>query len=123
MSEDGRINYLEFAVADLARSKAFFSAVFNWTFTDYGPEYTAFQNAGIEGGFYPSDKHVRSEEGAALIVFFSKDLERTRAAIEQAGGQICKPVFAFPGGRRFHFIEPGGNEMAVWSDQVAQEEA
>ena len=116
MNEHEKINYVEFPSKDLTATRAFFTAVFGWSFTDYGPEYTAFSNAGIDGGFYRSDLVASSVTGSALIVFYSKDLEKTKSKIENAGGSIVKPVFQFPGGRRFHFSDPNGNEYAVWSD-------
>lgn len=116
MNEHDKINYVEFPAKDIQATKAFFEAVFNWSFSDFGSDYTAFSNQGIDGGFYKSSLKSSSENGAALIVLFSNDLESTQAKIEQAGGGIVKPIFSFPGGRRFHFVEPSGNEMAVWSD-------
>lgn len=111
-----KINYVEFSSRNLPATKAFFERVFAWTFTDYGPDYTAFANAGLDGGFFSSDKSSSTATGAALIVFYSDDLEATLQKVEQAGGEIVKAIFPFPGGRRFHFVEPGGNEFAVWSD-------
>ena len=116
MSEHEKINYVEFPAKDIAKAKDFFSEVFGWTFEDFGPEYTAFSRQGLDGGFFRSDKRVSAEEGSALIVFFSNNLEATLSKIEKAGGTIIKPVFSFPGGRRFHFGDPNGNEYAVWSD-------
>jgi predicted enzyme related to lactoylglutathione lyase len=116
MNEHEKINYVEFPSKDLAATKTFFSVVFGWSFVDYGPDYTAFSNAGIDGGFFKSDQTVSTDNGSALIVFYSKDLEQTQAKIEVAGGSIIKPIFPFPGGRRFHFADPKGNEYAVWSD-------
>ena len=116
MNEHEKINYVEFPAKDLAATKAFFAKVFGWTFEDYGPDYTAFSNQGINGGFYKSELSALTESGSALIVFYSKDLEQTKDKVEGAGGRIVKPIFSFPGGRRFQFIEPGGNEFAVWSD-------
>ena len=116
MTEHEKINYVEFPANDLNATRAFFSAVFDWTFENYGHEYTAFSGQGLDGGFYQSDYRSCSESGAALIVFYSRDLESTLAKIERAGGNITKPIFSFPGGRRFHFTEPSGNELAVWSD-------
>lgn len=113
------INYLEFPAANLEASKAFFTSVFGWTFTDYGADYTAFSDASIEGGFYRAGLTSIASEGAALVIFYSNRLEQTQAKIEAAGGTISKPIFAFPGGRRFHFCEPSGNEFAVWSDVQA----
>jgi predicted enzyme related to lactoylglutathione lyase len=107
---------VEFPSRDLEATKLFFATVFGWSFVDYGPEYSAFSDAGLDGGFYQSASRVSSEAGSALIVFFSADLESTQKKIEKAGGSIIKPVFAFPGGRRFHFTDPNGNEYAVWSD-------
>ena len=115
MNEHDKINYVEFPSKDLQATKAFFASVFGWSFVDYGPEYTAFTNAGIDGGFYQSDLTATTKNGGALIVFYSKDLESTQAKIQDAGGSIIKAVFPFPGGRRFHFSDPNGNEFAVWS--------
>jgi len=112
-----KINYLEFPAKDIAKTKAFFSTVFAWSFTDYGPEYTAFSQAGIDGGFYRSDLTCATANGSVLVVVYSNDLEQTQSKIEAAGGSVIKPIFAFPGGRRFHFADPNGNEYAVWSDQ------
>jgi len=116
MNEHEKINYVEFPAKNIQATKDFFSRVFGWSFEDFGPEYTAFSNQGIDGGFFKSDLESSTGNGAALIVFYSQDLEATQAKIEQAGGVIIKPIFLFPGGRRFHFTEPSGNEFAVWSD-------
>jgi predicted enzyme related to lactoylglutathione lyase len=116
MNEHEKINYVEFLAKDIEATKAFFISAFGWTFVDYGPEYTAFSKQGLDGGFYKSDLSVSTEAGSALIVFYSKDLERTQSKIENAGGTIIKPIFSFPGGRRLHFGDPNGNEYAVWSD-------
>ncbi|QID16573.1 VOC family protein [Nitrogeniibacter mangrovi] len=116
MNTHEKINYLELPACDLEATKAFFSTVFGWSFTDYGPEYTAFDHAGIDGGFYLSDKRARTAEGSVLIVLYSKHLAQTQAKVEAAGGTLIRPVFDFPGGRRFHFTDPSGNELAVWSD-------
>lgn len=114
-----KINYVEFPAKDLAATKAFFSAAFNWQFTDYGPEYSAFSvnDAGLEGGFFSADLSVDTHSGSALIVFYSETLEKTQQNIEAHGGSIVKAIFTFPGGRRFHFTDPSGNEFAVWSDR------
>ncbi len=116
MNEHEKINYVEFPAKDIEATKAFFNSAFGWTFVDYGPEYTAFSNEGLDGGFYKSDLSVSTEAGSALIVFYSKDIERTQSKIENAGGTIIKPIFSFPGGRRLHFGDPNENEYAVWSD-------
>lgn len=116
MNEHEKINYVEFPAKDIEVTKAFFNSVFGWFFVDYGPEYTAFSNEGLDGGFYKSDLNVSTENGSALIVFYSEELENTQSKIENAGGSIIKPIFSFPGGHRFHFADPNGNEYAVWSD-------
>ncbi len=116
----GIINYLEFPARDLTLTKAFFIQVFGWEFTDYGPDYCAFKEAesgSVEGGFYRADAASDADAGAALVVFYSQQLESTLQSVEQAGGAISRSVFEFPGGWRFHFKEPCGNEFAVWSDQ------
>lgn len=117
MPQHEKINYVEFPSTDLIQTKDFFSTVFSWTFVDYGPEYTAFSGQGLDGGFFKSELSASTEQGSALIVFYSDHLEATQNKIEQAGGVLVKPIFSFPGGRRFHFTEPSGNEFAVWSDQ------
>ena len=116
MNINDKINYVEFPARDIEATKTFFTAVFGWDFTDYGPEYTAFSDQGINGGFYRSDSASSTETGGALIVLYSDTLEDVQERVERAGGSILKPIFSFPGGRRFHFVEPCGNELAVWSD-------
>lgn len=110
------INYLELPANNLEDSKAFFSRVFNWSFVDYGPDYCSFIGAGIDGGLYRSDLHVSSATGSVLIVLYSNDLPRSLQAVELAGGTVIKPIYSFPGGRRFHFADPSGNEFAIWSE-------
>ncbi len=112
-----KINYLELPSGDMEATKAFFVRAFGWSFTDYGPGYTAFDHQGLEGGFYKADLVAAPENGAALIIFYSARLEETREKIIKAGGKITRAIFTFPGGRRFHFRDPGGNEFAVWSDK------
>jgi len=111
-----KINYVEFPAKDLPATKAFFQSAFGWSFVDYGPEYTAFSDQGLDGGFFQSDLASSSEKGAALVILYSNQLETTLAKVEKAGGSIVKPIYSFPGGRRFHFTEPSGNEFAVWSE-------
>jgi len=121
MNEHEKINYVEFPSKDIDVTKTFFASVFGWSFVDFGPQYTAFSNEGVDGGFFKSALAASTENGGALIVFYSKDLEKTQAKIENAGGAIIRPVFLFPGGRRFHFCDPNGNEYAVWSDENASQ--
>lgn len=116
MNRHEKINYVELPCHDLKATRHFFTQAFGWSFQDFGPEYMAFENQGIDGGFFKADLHSSTSNGAALVVFYSHDLETTQKKIEQAGGSIIKPAYSFPGGRRFHFTEPGGNEFAVWSD-------
>jgi hypothetical protein len=111
-----KINYVEFPSNNLTATKQFFQQVFGWKFEDFGEQYTAFSNQGLDGGFYQADLSSVAKEGSALIVFYSNALETTRQKIIQAGGIITQDIFTFPGGRRFHFTEPCGNELAVWSD-------
>ncbi len=116
MSRQHQIDYVEFPAADLAQIKRFYSRVFGWKFTDYGDGYTAFNQVGLAGGFFYSEQASTTAAGAALLVIFSADLEQTQRQIIEAGGQICRDTFSFPGGRRFHFFDPNGNELAVWSE-------
>ena len=116
MDNHHTINYIEFPAVDLEATKNFFSNVFGWSFQDYGPEYTSFSGAGTAGGFYKAEVNARMENGSVLIVLYSSDLEGTCSKVIEAGGIISKEIFSFPGGRRFHFIEPSGNELAVWSE-------
>jgi len=115
-SNHEKINYIELPAKDIDKAKSFFTEVFSWVFEDFGPEYTAIHNAGIDGGFYKSDLCVSVKNGSALVVFFSNHLESTQQKIEDSEGKIIEAIFSFPGGRRFHFADPNGNEYAVWSD-------
>lgn len=119
MNGHEKINYVEFPTRDLAATKDFFSQVFDWNFQDFGPEYAAFSNQGINGGFYKAELCSTTSNGAALVVFYSKNIEVTQDKIIKANGVIVKPTFSFPDGRRFHFTEPSGNEFTVWSEQKA----
>lgn len=115
MSKNLKLNYVEFPARDIPATKQFFEQAFSWTFQDFGPEYTAFTGQGLDGGFYQSELTSIAANGAALLVLVSEDLESTQAIVEAAGGKISTAIFSFPGGRRFHFIEPSGNEFAVWT--------
>lgn len=111
------INYIEWPAEDLAAVKAFYGKAFDWQFTDYGDEYTAFKEASLEGGFFKSPLASSTAKGAALVVLYSGDLEQSQEKVVAAGGTVIQAIFAFPGGRRFHFADPCGNELAVWSDR------
>ena len=111
---NNHIDYIEFKAHDLERTRAFYTRVFGWKFTDYGPAYTSFADSGIFGGFEITEQSITN---GALVVLYHEELEAALKAIENAGGEISKAIFAFPGGRRFHFKDPNGNELAVWSDK------
>lgn len=111
------INYIEFPAADLDQTQAFYEAVFGWHFTEYGPEYRAFNDGQMDGGFYKSELFSSTENGAALVILYCKNLEASLDRVVKAGGQISAGIFDFPGGRRFQFKDPNGNELAVWSDK------
>lgn len=108
------MDYIEFPTKNIEETKKFYSNVFNWEFTDYGPDYTSFSDGRLGGGF-----SVESEvkQGGPLVVLYATNLAEIEAKISEAGGQIVRESFEFPGGRRFHFTDPSGNELAVWSDQ------
>jgi predicted enzyme related to lactoylglutathione lyase len=109
---DRRIDYVELTVADVARAKAFYGAVFGWSFRDYGPDYCEFADGRLTGGFA---RGTPRGLGGALVILYGDDLEGLVAAVEAAGGRIVRPIFSFPGGRRFQFLDPDGTELAVWS--------
>ncbi len=109
---DRRIDYVEFNVADVARSKKFYGGAFSWSFTDYGPEYCEFQDGRLTGGF--ASGQARGA-GGPLVILYANDLMDLQRRIEDAGGRIVKQTYDFPGGRRFHFADPDGYELAVWS--------
>ncbi|MBA6354202.1 MULTISPECIES: VOC family protein [unclassified Colwellia] len=109
-----KLNYVEFPAKDIPATKKFFENAFGWSFIDYGPDYTAFANEGLDGGFYKSDLSSVTSNGSALLVLKTNDLEQAQSIVESFGGKISTPIFSFPGGSRFHFIEPSGNEFAVW---------
>lgn len=110
------IDYIELTVTDLAAAKSFYGAAFGWQFTDYGPDYAGIQKTGGgEVGGIRQDSKVR--RGGPLLILYSDDLEQSVQAVRDAGGKIVKDPFEFPGGRRFHFLDPAGNELAVWSSK------
>jgi uncharacterized protein len=111
---DRRIDYIEFPATDVPATKQFYINAFGWKFTDYGPDYTSFEDGRLTGGFYKADS-VRN--GGALVVLFAVDLASAEASVRQAGGTVVKPAYSFPGGRRFHFADPSGNQLAIWSDR------
>jgi uncharacterized protein len=112
--QDRRIDYVEFPAVNIAETKRFYSDVFGWEFTDYGPGYTSFSDGRLGGGFTTEAKAVA---GGALVVLYARELEVIKDKVAKHGGKITKETFEFPGGRRFHFSDPNGNELAVWSDR------
>ena len=117
MPKDQKVDYIEFPARDFDAVQAFYEKAFGWKFTDYGPDYRAFNDGKIDGGFYKSENRSSTENGAALIILYAVDLEQTKETVISSDGKILKDIFSFPGGRRFHFTDPNGNELAVRSDK------
>lgn len=117
MAEDQKIDYVEFPAADLDIAQKFYAATFGWEFTDYGPDYRAFNDGRLDGGFRREERKSIVASGAALVILYANDLEATRDNVTANGGTIVEDIFSFPGGRRFQFADPNGNELAVWSDK------
>ncbi|MEO0413270.1 MAG: VOC family protein [Pseudomonadota bacterium] len=109
-----KIHYVELPMVDIAATKAFYSAVFGWTFQDWGPTYISFHGAGLDGGF-TTDGATPTATHGALVIFYSDDLSASLQSIKTAGGTITQDIFSFPGGSRFHFLDPSGNQLAVWT--------
>ncbi|WP_455271317.1 VOC family protein [Rhizobium herbae] len=110
---DRQIDNIEFAVSDIGRSKAFYRSVFGWSFTEYGPDYCEFSDGRLTGGLTTGI----AKPGGPLIILYADDLAATQARLEAAGARIVVETVSFPGGRRFHFQDPDGYELAVWSDK------
>lgn len=121
MSAHHTISYIEFPTVRISESKKFFTDIFGWSFTDYGDDYTSFSETGVDGGFFSAGSQPTRPPSAVLIVLYSEDLKATLKRVEDADCTISKEIFSFPGGQRFHFIEPGGNEIAVWSEDEDSE--
>jgi len=115
MPQDGKISYVELPGGDLPDTKRFYGQTFGWSFVDYGPSYAAFGEAGLDGGFQADPQAGLSKP---LVVLFAQDLEAMQDRVLAAGGVISTPIFAFPGGRRFHFKDPAGNELAVFTEEA-----
>ena len=112
--QDRRVDYIEFQTTNIEETKRFYSDVFGWEFTDYGPDYTSFTDGRLAGGFSVA---AEVTAGGPLVVLYSTNLVEIEARVSEVGGQIVREIFEFPGGRRFHFTDPSGNELAVWSDR------
>jgi predicted enzyme related to lactoylglutathione lyase len=110
---ENQIDYIEFPATDIERTKQFYGAVFGWKFEDYGPDYSSFSDGRVSGGFTTERPAPAAQ---LLVVIYASDLEAAQSHVKAAGGSIVKETFSFPGGRRFHFTDPSGNELAVWSD-------
>ena len=110
---DRRIDYIEFPATDIEATKRFYEAVVGWKFTDYGPDYTSFEDGRMSGGF---NKGTAVSSPGPLIVLYTTDLEGLREKVRSAGGDVVPDIYEFPGGRRFQFRDPNGNELAVWSE-------
>jgi uncharacterized protein len=110
---ENQIDYIELPASDIEKTKTFYNAVFGWKFEDYGPDYTSFHDGRLAGGF---TKELPAPGTGTLLVIYSTDLAVVQQKIKAAGGRIVKEIFSFPGGRRFHFADPNGNELAVWSE-------
>ncbi len=106
-----QVQYIEFLSKDLQRAKAFYTKSFGWKFTDYGPDYTAFEGDFVDGGFTKGEP----VKGTVLVILYSNDIDTTLQKVIAAGGTIVKDIFSFPGGRRFHFTDPDGYELAIWA--------
>lgn len=111
--QDNHINYIEFKCTDIAATKAFYSQSFGWKFKDYGPSYSSFSDSGVYGGFEKTEEKIQN---GVLVVLYHHQLTEIKEKIIQNGGKISEDIFIFPGGRRFHFLDPSGNELAVWSE-------
>ena len=111
-----QVNYIEIPAKDLGATKEFFGRLFDWKFVDYGDEYVAFNDGHLDGGFYKSEKVTTTANGGALVIFYAADLEASQQRVVEAGGTVAREIFSFPGGRRFQFHDPNGNEFAIWSD-------
>ena len=110
-----QIDYIEFTVTDLIQAKNFYESAFGWKFNDYGPEYAGIQKESGEIGGMRQGAVISS--GGPLVILYSNDLKASLMKVKSSGGTITKDIFSFPGGKRFHFQDPSGNELAVWSDQ------
>ncbi|MDA0655453.1 MAG: VOC family protein [Proteobacteria bacterium] len=110
------MNYIEYNVSDIARSKEFYGYAFGWSFTDYGPDYCEFSDGQMKGGFAAAEDPSAIKPGGALVILYGDDLMELQGRVEAAGGAIVKTVFEFPGGQRFHFTDPDGYELAVWTE-------
>lgn len=113
-TKNNHINYIELKANNLETTKAFYNQAFGWVFIDYGPTYVSFKESGVAGGFEKTEDTIVN---SVLVVLYHEDIDSIKEKIIKAGGKISKVIFSFPGGRRFHFLDPSGNELAVWTDK------
>ena len=117
MTPEDTIDYVEIPARDIAKARTFFTRLFGWKFEDYGPDYCSFHDGRLAGGFYRADVVASTDSGSPLIVFYKQDLAAASDKVAALGGSINRDIYSFPGGRRFHFIDPNGNEYAIWSEK------
>ena len=115
MRAENRIDYVEIPVTDIKKARAFFESMFGWSFQEWGDDYLSFNDGQLDGGMRSAEKAIPDD--TVLLVFYSEDLERDRGRVQELGASISEDIFEFPGGRRFHFIDPVGNQFAIWSDK------
>lgn len=120
MRDEGRIDYVEIPVTDIAAARDFFAAMFGWEFQEWGPDYSSFSDGRLDGGLRRADTPAPST--GVLLVFYSEDLERDVERVKELGATVSQEIFEFPGGRRFHFVEPTGVEFAMWSSTNNEEQ-
>lgn len=123
MSDHHHFHYIEFPATDLAAMKTFYGDAFGWTFQDWGDTYASIHGAGVDGGFDADSKQRQPSDQGALVILFSDDLEASQQSVIDAGGKISVPIFGFPGGRRFHFTDPSGNEVGIWTTVDSSKES
>lgn len=115
-----QMDYIEFPATDIEATKQFYSHVFGWQFKDWGPSYTSFHDGRLAGGFngeaQPAGTDGSTKTRGVLVVIYAASLDEITRKVKQAGGKIVRETFEFPGGKRFHFADPNGNELAVWSE-------
>ncbi len=120
MRSERQVDYIEIPVTDLPRAREFFAELFGWSFEEWGDEYMSFNDGRIDGGFRKSDEPAPAT--GVLVIFYSDDLERDVERVTELGATISQEIFSFPGGRRFHFVDPTGNEFAIWSENHTPKE-
>lgn len=121
MSNHHHFNYIELPSTDLVKTKEFYGSTFGWTFKDWGDAYVEIQQAGVEGGFALASENRKPSNQGALVILYSNDLVASEKAVVENGGKISMEPFDFPGGRRFHFLDPSGNELGVWTKMPIEE--